>query len=184
MKKKKIFKITGISIVSLLLLIFLALSIIYYTKVGKYSEDLKKYPKYIGFIDEKTSLLNDMKLCGEKKILGKHHGLPKYAFYKNKGYFRKNILSKYNSKKFSDSGYLNFRFLINCEGKAGWFKITKMNLDLEETNLNDEMVNELLELTSNSENWNELSFENEKKYNYHMYILYRIENGKIVEILP
>ena len=52
-----------------------------------------------------------------------------------------------------------------------------------EIDLDDKMINELLELTSKKENWNQLGYE-EGFIDYYMYILYRIENGKIIEILP
>jgi hypothetical protein len=60
-----------------------------------------------------------------------------------------------------------------------------MNLDLEEQKFNSNLVNELLEFTSDSKHWNILRYkENNTPYNYYNYISYRIENGKVTEIIP
>ena len=99
------------------------------------------------------------------------------------GIGRINLANNYSGDSFTESGYLNFRFLVNCDGNPGWFEIIQMNLDLEEKELNTEMVDSLLTFTAMPENWNTLEFR-EDSGNYYMYISYRIENGKVVEIIP
>ena len=183
MNKKKVLKITALVIGSLVLVFIGLASFVYYDMHGKYPENENKYPHYIGYLNPETTLLNDEKLCDEGKIYSTHHGAPEYAYAKNKKHFRETIMSEYNSEEFQDSGYLNFRFLVNCQGRAGWFEINEMDLNLAKTNLNDELVGRLLELTANEKHWNTLTIKGESK-NYYMYILYRIENGKITEILP
>lgn len=180
----KIFKIS-LKTIGLLLVLFAAFfAYMYYNQVGKFSEDRKKYPNYIGYINPEHSLLNqDKDLCDEGKIYGTHHGLPKIAYHISKKHFKNSILSAYKNQNYNDSGYLNFRFLVNCEGKAGWFEIIEMNLELEKTNLDDNMVNQLLNLTSNSKHWNIFNVDGAPK-NYYMYVSYRIEHGEITEILP
>jgi hypothetical protein len=156
----------------------------YYNYVGKFPEDKKKYPHYIGYITQEKALLNDInKLCDKERIYFTYNGAAFRAFEVNKKYFRETILAEYQNKGYTDSGYLNFRFLVNCEGKPGWFEIIQMNLDLEVTELNSEMVNQLLKLTSKPKHWANLNYEG-KPIDYYMYISYRIENGNIVEILP
>lgn len=108
-------------------------------------------------------------------------GLNAYKY--NKKRFRDTFLSQYKNN-YSDSGYVNLRFLVNCEGKAGWFEIIKMDLNLEQTGLDDAMVNQLLQLTAETE-WNFfLKEDGITPLNYYMYISYRIEHGKITEIIP
>ncbi|NQY28470.1 MAG: hypothetical protein HRT69_03255 [Flavobacteriaceae bacterium] len=184
MNKKKILKISGIVLGSIILLIIAIGGVAYYNYVGKYPQDKNKYPHYIGYINPTTSVLNDgFTLCDDEKIFGKHHGSPEFSFKTNKKNFRESVLASYNFSKYSDSGYLNFRFLVNCEGKAGRFEINELNLDLEKVDLNDDMVEELLTLTSDEKHWN-IFYTKELPRNYYMYILYRIEDGKITEILP
>ena len=183
MNKNKILKRTIFILSSLTFVLISYLLYDYYIKYSSSPDIENKYSHYIGYLDPETTLLNDQELCDNQKIYATHHGAPEYAYTINKKHFRETILSEYNSKDFKDSGYLNFRFLVNCQGKAGWFEINEMDLNLEKTNLNDKMVDKLLALTSNEKHWNTLRVKGEPK-NYYMYILYRIENGKITEILP
>jgi hypothetical protein len=73
--------------------------------------------------------------------------------------------------------------VINCEGEAGRYIIHENHLDLNPTKLEPQMVEHLFELTSQLKKWNPNIIKGEPKDSY-MFITYRIENGKIVEILP
>lgn len=184
MIKKRVLKIFLYILGIIVLLIISLLTFGYFYINSKASINKDKFPHYIGYIDQENALLNDAySLCDKGNIYKVHHGAPDDAFEESKKRFRETILSDYKNNGYADSGYLNFRFLVNCEGNAGWFEVIEMNLDLEETNLNDEMVHQLLKLTSNSKHWKIYTY-NEIPRNYYMYISYRIENGEIKEILP
>ena len=184
MNKKRTFKkvLLALGIVVVLIVGSLVALSFYINSQTPINEE--KYPHYIGYINQEETLLNDIyTLCDKDTIYKVHHGAPKDAFQGSKKRFRETILSAYKNKGYSDSGYLNFRFLINCEGKAGWFEIIEMNLDLEETNLNDDMVSQLLKHTANPKHWAIYTYKDTPR-DYYMYISYRIENGEITEILP
>lgn len=184
MKAKRILKIIAWVLGILGVIIISIVGFVYIKFHDQLEKDLEKYPNYIGYINPDKAHLNEaFELCDNGRIYGTHHGLPKEAFAISKKHFRNTILSEYKSESYSDSGYLNFRFLVNCEGKAGRFEINELNLDLEEIDLNDQMVKELLNLTALETHWATFYINGEPK-NYYMYILYRIENGKIIEILP
>ncbi|MEJ6791966.1 MAG: hypothetical protein QNK89_04335 [Lacinutrix sp.] len=60
-----------------------------------------------------------------------------------------------------------------------------LDLDLEEQKLNSNLVKDLFEFTSQSKHWNILRYTKDNTpYNYYNYISYRIENGKVTEIIP
>lgn len=126
----------------------------YYNYFGKFPEDQEKYPHYIGYIDKEKALLNDVHtLCCDGNIYKIHHGAPDDAYEGGKNTFRKNILSKYKNQGYTDSGYINFRFYVTCEGNSGWFEVLEIDMDYKETNHNPEMVSQLLEITSDPLNW-------------------------------
>ncbi len=144
----------------------------------------EKYQNYIGYLDPGTTVSDEnFEICGDEDIKGTHHGLPKHAYKPNKGIFDKKIRSQYQNKGYSDSGYLNFRFIVNCRGETGRFEIIQMNLNLEEVILNQDMVDQLYQLTSQKDNWYGYRI-NENPIDYYMYVSYKIENGEISEILP
>lgn len=184
MNKKKVLKIIASIIGAIIIIIGVFIAYVYYSYTRDFNTENKPYKNYIGYIDQEKALLNDVyELCGEGNLYHTYSSAALKAFKGSKKQFRDTILAEYNHQNYTDSGYLNFRFLVNCEGNAGWFEIIQMNLDLEETLLNEKMVNELLELTSNPKHWNIISY-NDAPQNYYMYISYRIEHGKITEIIP
>jgi len=150
----------------------------------KSKKEIDKYQHYIGYINQEKVLLNDGYLCNKDEIYFTFKGAGSDGYKGTKKRFRDTILSKYKHQLYKDSGYISFRFLVNCRGEAGWFEISEMNLDLGEKNLDNKMVQELLDLTSKKGNWNVFGFNEKEGADYYMYLIYRIENGKITEILP
>jgi hypothetical protein len=181
---KKIRKITFIVLGSLVLIV--AAFIGYFYVKYRLDSDTggKPYKHYIGYIDQEKALLNnEYELCDEGRLYHTYSSAAPKAYSGTKKQFRNTLKNEYSENLYSDSGYLNFRFLVNCEGNPGWFEIIQMNLDLEEKTLNPKMVKELFDFTANPKHWKALTFK-EEPGNYYMYISYRIENGKITEIIP
>lgn len=156
----------------------------FYKNEEGYDTENKPYKNYIGYIDQQKALLNTKyKLCDDGRLYHTYSSAGLKAYKGSKKRFRDRVLASFNKNTFTDSGYLNFRFLVNCEGNAGWFEIIQMNLDLEETTLDSTMVNSLFNTTADADNWEVIEYY-EAPRNYYMYVSYRIENGKITEIIP
>tara|TARA_R110001583_G_scaffold57677_2_gene172523 strand:+ start:23714 stop:24262 length:549 start_codon:yes stop_codon:yes gene_type:complete len=181
---KKWVKILLYSLLGIVLIIGSAAGYFYFKFKRDYNSTDKPYKNYIGYIGQEKALLNDVyTLCDGGNIYHTYSSASLKAYAGTKKQFRTALTENYSGDKFNDSGYLNFRFLVNCDGNAGWFEIIQMNLDLEETKLNPQMVDSLFTFTAMPQNWKELDFH-EKSSNYYMYVSYRIENGKVVEIVP
>lgn len=158
--------------------------VLYFNYIGKYEVDTKTYPRPVGYIETSTSLLNDVyDLCDANTIYGLHSPRHLEVYEGSKARFRESILNSFNDTIYSDSGYVTFRFIINCKGQPGWFEILQTNLDYEEAVLEKNLINHLLEITKKPENWAVRTLKSEA-IDYYMYITYRIKNGKIAEILP
>ena len=184
MNWKKTIKITALVIGFIVLAFLFCSSYIYYHYYGKYTTDKEKYPNYIGFIDQDTALLNQTySLCGDGTIYKIHHGAPFDAYKNNKKAFREKVMKTYKNEGYPDSGYVNFRFLVNCEGNPGWFEIIEINEDFVEVSHTKEMVAQLLKITSEPSHWAIYTVD-EIPQNYYHYVSYKIENGEIIEILP
>ncbi|WP_036151298.1 hypothetical protein [Maribacter forsetii] len=181
---KKWVKVVLYSLLGIVLIIGAAAGYFYLKFKKDFDTTDQPYKNYIGYIDPEKALLNNTySLCNNGKIYRTYNGAGLDAYKNTKRQFRINLANKYSGDSFTESGYINFRFLVNCDGNPGWFEIVQMNLDLEEKELNSEMVDSLLTFTAMPENWNTLEFR-EDPGNYYMYISYRIENGKVVEIIP
>jgi hypothetical protein len=174
-----VFVTLGLSI--LVLLIFFG-GYLYYS--NKYPIDEDTYPAYVGHINQETSSLNDVyKLCDGESIYHVHHGASEKGYAGNKKQFRDAILASYKNKNYSDSGYLNFRFLVTCEGNPGWFETIQVDTDYNNTQFSKGLVSQLQALTAKPEHWNVISFD-DKPVDYYMYVSYKLLNGEIIEILP
>jgi len=135
------------------------------------------------YIDPEKALLNDgFEVCNEQFICQYYN--PERATYSDgKNGLRKFVLSNYKNDNYTDSGYLNIRFVINCKGEAGRYIIHENNLDLEPQVFNQDLVTQLFKITTQLKEWNPNFVHDEYRDSY-MYISYRIENGEITEIIP
>lgn len=184
MRKKKIVKGILIGLATILIAIIGLASYGYFYMKKAYNTENKPFKNYVGYIDQSKALLNDTyKLCNDGGLYHTYSSASLKAYKGTKKKFRDALNEEFNTNTYTDSGYVNFRFLVNCEGNAGWFEIIEMDLDLKEQPMNSKLVNELFEFTSNRERWNVISYHN-KPQNYYMYVSYRIENGKVTEIIP
>jgi hypothetical protein len=142
----------------------------------------KKYIHDIGYVDPNTSFGDkDFKTCKEE-IYEYYSSEPEGGYIHGKKALRDAVLKKY-SVQLKESGYLTFRFVVNCEGKAGRYMIIQNNLDLEPKVFDEDLTSQLLTITQGLKEWRPVVLENEPR-DYNMYITYKLLNGKIIEILP
>jgi hypothetical protein len=149
---------------------------------------VKKYPNTVGDIefDEK---LDDagFKKCGSEKwghfSFQYYQGTKEYSYKGEKIAIVEKLKKEniYSEKKID--GYITVRFLVNCEGKTGLFRLQHMSPDLKETVLDEELENKLLQFTKSLDGWMPKEIKG-LKVDYYQYLTYKIENGKVSEVLP
>jgi len=183
MKNKKIVKAVLYGFSTILLVAVGYVCYMYFFIYNKHEVDKKKYPHTVEYINPDKAFLNTgFKVCNEKFIV-QYYNPERARYSKGKNGLRQFILSNYKNKNYSDSGYLNFRFIINCNGEAGRYIIHENDLNLNPKKFNKDLVGQLFNLTTKLKKWNPNFTQNEFRDSY-MYISYRIENGEIIEILP
>lgn len=84
---------------------------------------------------------------------------------------------------FEESGMIRIRFVVNCEGKADRFRMISSDPDYKEKVFDEKITSQLLQLTQSISNWPI------KKYNkgdgdYYMYLVFKIKDGHLIEIMP
>ena len=112
------------------------------------------------------NLMNGPQYVGEKKALEQH--------------FMTNFKPLENS---AHSGFVRVRFIVNCEGKAGRFRVIQSDLDLNETKFDSGLVKQLVDLTKSVEKW-VIQYKDDTAVDYYQYLIFKIDNGRIIEILP
>lgn len=142
----------------------------------------KKYLHNIGYIDPATALGDkEFETCTD--FIFEYYNSEPNGGYK----YGKNVLRDTIENKFSynghDSGYLTFRFVVNCKGEAGRYQIVENDLDLKPKKFDQDLVLHLFSITQELKEWRPVMWENQSR-DYYMYITYKIRDGQIIEILP
>jgi len=96
-------------------------------------------------------------------------------------YFKQNFKKE---KTFAqENGYLTIRFVVNCNGQTGRFRIMEMNPDYQPKKFHDALSAQLLRLTKQMTGW--LPGKNENiPYDYYQYLTFTIVQGEITQITP
>lgn len=135
------------------------------------------------YIDPEKALGDkNFSVCDEDFII-QYYNPDRARYSEGKNGLRQHIRSRYKNKGYSDSGYLNIRFVINCKGEAGRYLIHQNDLNLNPTKLDPNMVDQLFDITTELKTWHP-NYTHDAYRDSYMYISYRIEHGNITEILP
>lgn len=150
-------------------------------------KNVSKYPSTVGNIEFDSELDDaDFKKCIPEKLV------PIQYYQGNQGFNyrgekiaieeklkRENIFSKKDI-----NGYFTVRFIVNCDGKTGLFRGQHMDSDFKEKNLDQDLENKLLLFTKSLDGWIPKEMKGGVKIGYYQYLTYKIENGKVSEVLP
>ena len=124
-----------------------------------------------------------------KRCMNKDYGIQYYNDSKGYQYNGEKIAIKQalDHLKLSSSQQINgsvtIRFLVNCEGKTGLFRVQQMDENYTEAYFDKEFVEKILDFTKSLNGWLPKEYQGHK-IDYYQYLTYKIENGKIAEILP
>jgi hypothetical protein len=164
-------------------LIFILTATLY--SCGQTQEKKADYPLQVGDIDFNSKIDNpNFKLCDETRVL-QYYNFGKGLQYKGEKititeYFKNGLKTK---EKIGETGVLTIRFIVNCNGQTGRFRIQGMDNDYNEKKFGDNLANQVLTMTSKLDGWIAGELEG-KKYDYYQYLAIRFENGKLIEIMP
>ena len=161
-------------------------SIFWGCKTEKKVNPKKEYLRYVGDIELNDQIDEmDFKVCnGDDKIL-QYFNLGKGPVYSGE---KSKILNTFKSKykpitNKKENGLIRIRFVVNCEGKAGRFRVLQSDYNYQETEFNKEIVSQLFNITKGIENW-EVFKRNEVPVDYYMYLIFKITDGQLTKILP
>ena len=180
---KKWVKVVLYSLLGIVLIIGGVIGYFYYQYDLKYEVNSSKYQHDIGYLSPTNrDFVPNFERCSNNHLRGYYSSVGFNVFDNSKAHFRQFIQSNFNSKRYDDSGMLNLRFIINCKGEVGDMEVNQLNKDYQITKLNNDLVEEIIQLTVEKENW--VISNNKSDNDKYMYLIFKIEDGKIVEILP
>ena len=146
----------------------------------------KEYLRWVGDIEQNDEIDEPgFKICnGDENIL-QYFNFGEGAVYSGE---KSRIINLFSSEYKpvtgkNENGWIRIRFVVNCEGEAGRFRILQSDENYEEKEFDDEIVSQLIEITKEIENWEVLE-RDEFAIDYYMYLIFKIKDGQIAEILP
>lgn len=83
----------------------------------------------------------------------------------------------------NQNGWIRIRFIVNCKGEAGRFRVLEADGNYQPVKFSKEISSQLLEITKNLKGWKAMRYKDEP-VDYYQYLLFKLEDGQITEILP
>ena len=144
----------------------------------EYFHDLGEIP-----FDEQLDDIN-FKVCHEDITFPFNYGGVGLVYTGEKRELVNTIRDKFKYPKTSgQTGFITIRFIINCEGKAGRFRTTEMGLNLKPKEFNDDLVQQILNITKSLNGWKAYK-NNERIWDYQQYLTFKFDNGELKDIMP
>ncbi len=94
--------------------------------------------------------------------------------------FAKNYRPK---KSWGDTGLVRIRFIVNCKGQADRFRLLTSDFNYQPKEFDKRITIQLMEITKSLDGW-ETMYLRETPVDYYQYLLFKIVDGQIINILP
>ncbi|MNK93491.1 hypothetical protein D3C87_1136530 [compost metagenome] len=143
------------------------------------------YPAYIGDIEFNKGIDDEsFKLCFEKHIFqyfNDSHGL---EYEGEKVALEREFAKEYKSKFIkNETGSIRINFVVNCNGKTDRFRLIAMDENYIEKQFESSITEQLLRITKSLKGWKGKQIQGHA-IDYYQYLIFKIENGQLKEILP
>ena len=152
---------------------------------GQTQESTSTYPLQVGdiYFDSKLDDPN-FKLCDETRVFQYYNFGKGLQYIGEKIKINEHFMAALKlNEQGNESGFLTIRFIVNCEGKTGRFRVEGMDNEYRESEFTDNVTNQLMSLTRKLDGWIIGEYDG-KAYDYYQYLTFKIENGLLIEIMP
>ncbi len=83
----------------------------------------------------------------------------------------------------STDGFITIRFIVNCNGKSGRFRVLQVDKSYNTIQFDKTLVSTILKFTESLKDW-KIGKTHQKPTDYYQYLTFVIRNGKTTDILP
>jgi hypothetical protein len=89
------------------------------------------------------------------------------------------------NKNYSNSGYITFRFIIDCGGKRSpKTEVLQTDEYYISNHFDKELVNELFAFLKTMDKWKIAASKEGAIFSYKAFLTFKIKNGKVINIIP
>jgi hypothetical protein len=147
------------------------------------SETKSEYPNYVGDIEFNSEIDNkDFELCNSKHIYQYFNIGDGLIYEGEKLAIEKEFTEKYKSEIIkNETGLIRINFVVNCKGKTDRFRLISMAENYKEKIFVKSITEQLMSITKNLKGWEGKKY---KEIDYYQYLIFKIENGQLKQILP
>jgi hypothetical protein len=153
------------------------------------AKESSRESKYLRWVDdiEFDPVVDDdgFKVCyGDNRIIQYFNNSRGVEYEREKIAIDKAFQEHYDvSKAAKESGLIRIRFIVNCQGETGRFRVLSMDEEYNEKQFDASITEQLLEITKSLEGWKP-KVDRGRQVDYYQYLIFKIRNGEIVKILP
>lgn len=141
--------------------------------------------RWVGDIQQDANLDDpDFKVCnGDENVAQYFHSGKSLDISGEHTAIYQAFQQQYKPINVNQSGLIRIRFIVNCKGMAGRFRLTASDENYQETSFDPAITDQLLAISKGLQGWGVQ--ENEYgQLDYYQYLLFVVEKGEIKEILP
>jgi len=147
-------------------------------------QDNTGYPNHVGDIEKDSHLdSKDFKPCTDGQVY-QYYNFGNNIQYKGEKRALINTFKREFKNQSADiNGYVTIRFIVNCMGETGRFRVKTLDGDYKPIDMNKSLVDQLLSITKNLDGWLP-GASGDLHYDYYQYLTFKITEGQIKSILP
>ena len=134
----------------------------------------------VGELRENDQMDNEFKLCNDNYIT-EHYGMNTH-YIGGKKAIKNKILNELQILNFQESGLITYRFVVNCKGEIGRFRLKGTNTDLQRIEIDSHNVRKMEKALAGLRTWNPAKNKAGDTYDSYYILNFKVENHKIVDI--
>ncbi len=147
-------------------------------KQEQYFNDLGEIP-----FDEQLDDKN-FTVCHEDLTLPFNYGGFGLIYEGEKRRLVETIKEKFNYPRTKgQTGFITIRFIINCEGQTGRFRVIETDLNLKAKKFDKNVSTQILNITKGLDGWKILE-RWDKMWDVQQYLTFKFEDGILIDVLP
>lgn len=169
-------------------LILLLSSLLFISCKGQEEAQKTEKKEYLRWVDDIAfdPLLDDSTfvLCNGEERVFQYFNDSKGLLYKDgKPAIDSAFAKNYRPVNSSESGLVRIRFVVNCKGEADRYRLLTADLNYQPSEIDQRITDQLMKITKSLDGW-ETKYIRERPVDYYQYLLFKIEDGQIINIMP
>lgn len=144
-----------------------------------------QYPPNIGDIEFNPDTdKKDFHLCFRNYIIQYFNYTNGLQYNGEKAEIEKIFFKQYQNQNIpGENGLVRIRFVVNCKGETDRFRMMGMDWNYNSKTFSSKVTDQLMQISRNLNGWIPRKFKG-RDVDYYQYLIFKIENGNLLEIMP